>query len=120
MFGTHEVLARDVDPINDVCRRLEVFYTNGSYFHPSNGDWISDDYYRAIDLTTQPGQLTEEETGKLNRSITRLSEKYELIQSYLGESSLIDAFNSVAEQINNINSVDPNRSNISRTEAATS
>jgi hypothetical protein len=26
----------------------------------------------------------------------------------------------VAEQINNINSVDPNRSNISRTEAATS
>src|SRR5438270_10772904 len=111
MLETHEVLGREVDPIDDLRRKFEAYYTE-PYFHPANGDYISDDYYRIIDLSTQPGELDKEEAGKLNRSINRLNEKYALIQSSLGGSSLQGAYNSVAEQINTINKSDASRSNI--------
>lgn len=108
MLEVHELLGRDLDPIDDVRRRFESSHTE-DYFNPLNGDWISDDYYRIIDLTTKPGKLTDDETGKLNRSITRLNDKYGYIERRLGGSSLLGAYSNVVEQINAINLVDPDR-----------
>ena len=111
MLEIHELLGRNLDSIDDVCHHFERYYTE-DYFDPVNGDWISDDYFRIINLTTKPGSLTEEETGKLSRSITRLNGKYEHICRRLGVSSLIEAYNDTAKQINTINSADANRANI--------
>ena len=117
MLEVHEVLGRELDPIDDVCRRFELGYT-GDYYNPLNGDWISDDYYRIIDLATQPGKLSEDEAGKLNRSIARLNSKYDYIQRLLGSSSLLGAYNSVASQVNEINLAEPNRDNIAEMQTA--
>lgn len=107
-----EILGRDIDPINDVRIQLQSRRA-GNYYDPLDGDWISDDYYRAIDLTTHPGRLSAEDFGKLDRSITRLSEKSPHIQEMLEDPALIVAYNSVALQINEINSSDPEREKIS-------
>lgn len=117
MLEVHELLGRELDPIDDVRRRFESSYSE-DYFNPLNGDWISDDYWRIINLTTQPNRLNDDEAGKLNRSITRLNGKYSYIQVRLGGSSLLGAYNSVAEQINVINSADPDRSDIAPMQAA--
>ena len=107
----HRFLTENIDPIDDVRRGFECYYTE-KYFDPVNGDWISDDYYRIIDLSTKPDYLTEDETGKLERSIARLNEKYKIIEKRLGCLSLLDTYNSVARQITTINTADPNRGSI--------
>jgi hypothetical protein len=117
MFEVPALPGRDLDPIDDVRRQFELAYTE-DYFNPLDGDWISDDYYRIIDLTTQPGTLRVTEAGKLDRSITRLNGKYAYIETRLGGSSLLAAYNSVAEQINTINAADPNRSSIALMQTA--
>ena len=94
--------SRKVDIIEDVRRKFEEFYTNGSYFNEENGDWWSDDYLRIIDLTTQKKELTEEELGSLQRAVDRFNEyRHDKLLIWLGELSI--AFNSVAEQVNDIN-----------------
>ena len=107
MVEIHEMISRDLDPIDDVRRRLQESYTQ-DYFHPSNGDWISDDYWRIIDLTTQPQKLEEEDGERLTRSIVRLNDNYNLIACRLGPT-LLKAYDGVAEQINDLNQDDPNR-----------
>lgn len=102
MLEIHELLGREVDPIDDVRRKFEESYTE-NYHNPLNGDWISDDYWDVINLTTQPGELTLLETSRLNRIISRLNGKYEHIQRLLGDSSLLAAYVSVAEQVTAIN-----------------
>jgi hypothetical protein len=111
MTELHELLGRELDPIDDVRRRFEESYTD-NYFNPVNGDWISDDYARIIDLSTKPGALSDKESGQLGRSITRLNGKYDYIQIRLGGSSLLGAYNNVAEQVNAVNSTDATRSGI--------
>lgn len=98
----HEVLGRELDRIDDVRRKFENSYTE-DYFNPANGDWISDDYWRIIDLTTQPGELNDKELIKLDGAITRLNNKYTLIQRRLGNSSLLGAYVDVAEQVTALN-----------------
>ncbi len=110
-LAIHELLGRDIDPIDDVRREFERFFTD-DYRHPMNGDWMSDDYWRIIDLTTQPKPLNTEDSRKLNSSIERLNNKPATVCRSLGYISLIDAYNSVAEQINTINSNDSSRSEI--------
>ncbi len=117
MIEAQTLLERPLDPIEDVRREFERVYTN-DYFNPINGDWISDDYFRIIDLTTKDGSLSEAEMGKLDRSITRLNGKYTHIQKRLGESSLAGAYNAVAEQINAINEADTSRIAIPRMQSA--
>lgn len=113
----HELLKRDLDPIDDVRRQFERFYTE-DYFSPINGDWISDDYYKIIDLTTKPDELSKDELNMLDEIITRLNEKYTHIERQLGSSSLCDAYNDVAEQVTAINSADLNRVNITSMQSA--
>lgn len=98
----HEVLGRELDPIDDIRRRFEDSYTQ-DYFNPANGDWISDDYWRIIDLTTQPSQLSGEKIKELDETISRLNGKYNLIQRRLGNSSLLGAYVDVAEQVTALN-----------------
>lgn len=98
----HEVLGRELDPIDDIRRRLENSYTQ-DYFNPANGDWISDDYWRTIELTTQPGELNSDEVKELDGTISRLNGKYNLIQRRLGNSSLLGAYVDVAEQVTDLN-----------------
>ena len=111
MARLHELLKRDLDPIDDVCHRFEEVYM-AYYYHPLDGDWISDDYRRIIDLTTQPQTLDQKQAAKLNRSINRLNQKKEHLYMRLGDSSLVGAYNSVAEQVNSINSADLSRREI--------
>jgi hypothetical protein len=110
MLEIPELLGREVDPIEDICHQFERYYTGGNYFEPLNGDWIADDYFRIIDLTTKPGDLSEEETGKINRSIMRLNEKLSYTQKMLGSTTLQEAYISVAQQVNGLNAADPTRS----------
>lgn len=131
------VLGKELDPISDVRREFERHYY-AAYFTPGDGDWMSDDYWGIIDLATQPNPLTERDQGRLNRRILRLNEQYDRIVRILGtsllvgahnsaaesfpgpegetglvpETALVDAYNSVAEQVNSINAADPNRINI--------
>jgi hypothetical protein len=107
----HELLGRDIDPIDDVTRQFERYYTE-DYFDPVNGDWISDDYKRIIDHTTKPGQLSSREATDLIRSINRLNGKPKILFSHLGHTGLLDTYNSVAEQITGINASDPDRDEI--------
>lgn len=102
MIEIHELLGRELDPIDDVRRKFEASYTE-NYHNPLNGDWISDDYWDIIDLTTQPEELKESEAASLNRMISRLNGKYEHIQRRLGDSSLLGAYVDVAEQVTAIN-----------------
>lgn len=111
MTNIAEFFGEKLDPIEDVRRCFEGFYTD-NYYNPLNGDWISDDYLDIIDLTTQPRKLSEREEGKLNRRIERFNEKYAHIQTVLGESGLAGAYINVIEQINAINLADPNREGI--------
>jgi hypothetical protein len=117
MLEIHELLGRDLDPIDDVRRQFERSYTE-DYYNPLSGDRISDDYYRIIDLSTQPGELLDSEAGKLNRSITQLNSKYPYIEKRLGESSLFTAYNQVAEQVNDINAAEHHRFGIQEMQAA--
>ena len=117
MHTISEILRNEIDPIEDVRRRFELFYTS-NYFDPQNGDWISDDYLRIIDLTTKPGNLNEDDKGKLNRSIIRLNEKYDYVESMLGSSSLLGAYIDAVVQINTINSADPDRESVAIMHAA--
>ena len=116
MTTSHELAQRELDPINDVRRRLEEFYTE-SYYNPDNGDWLSDSYWRIIDLTTQPGALTESDTNKLNQAIALLNDRHNRIMSRLSERSLIDAYVSVAAQVNTINVIDAMRKGVLLMEA---
>jgi hypothetical protein len=109
----HEILGRDLDPIDDVRRRFELFWDRVMYATPTDGDKMSDDYFRIIDLVTQPGELDEEATGRLDRAITRMNDKTRLVRSYL-TPMLLDAYNSVAEQVNTINATDHARAAISQ------
>lgn len=111
MTNVAEFFGKDLDPIEDVRRCFESFYTE-DYFNPINGDYISDDYFQIIDLATQPRRLTKEEQGKLNRRIERLNGKYDHIENVLGSNGLLGAYLGVIEQINAINSADTNRENI--------
>ncbi len=93
----------------DVATGLQNVTNSYHPHHPSNGDyWISDDYWRIIDLTTQPQKLEEEDGERLTRSIVRLNDNYNLIASRLGPT-LQKAYDGVAEQINDLNHDDPNR-----------
>ena len=106
----HEVMGVELDPIDHIRRKFERYYTE-TYHHPMNGDWISDDYFRIIDLTTQPTVLDEHEMGRLQRSIDRLNEKYAHIQRKLGPV-LMAGYNDVAQQVTTINAADPLRQDI--------
>lgn len=109
----HLLLEREIDPIDDVRRQFENVYTE-DYYNPTNGDWISDDYLQIINLSTQPAKLNADDFAKLDRTIERLNGKYDFIQNRLGEASLRDAYNSVAEQVNAINEANPDREGIAR------
>lgn len=102
MLEIHELLGREVDPIDDLRHKFETCYTE-DYHNPANGDWISDDYWTIIDLTTKPGKLTEHEIARLNQSISRLNDKYKLIQERLCTMSLLAAYVDVAKQVTAIN-----------------
>lgn len=115
MLEIHELIGRDVDELEDVRRRFEASYTE-TYSNPLNGDWISDDYFRIIDLTTWPSRLSGDDKGKLNRSISRLNGKLSHIQTRLGGTSLLGAYNSIVEGVNIANSKDPDRQDILRME----
>lgn len=107
-----------VDPIDDVRRRFECFYS-GNY-GPHDGDRISDDYFDVIELATRPTRLNDRDAGRMVRLIQRLNNNVE--EGYMKvmlkdrqdpqDHGLREAYDGVAEQINDINSVDPSRSDI--------
>ncbi|HMH31371.1 MAG TPA: hypothetical protein VK534_02755, partial [Methylomirabilota bacterium] len=82
MAALHELLGRDLDPIDDIRHRFEHSYTE-DYYNPVNGDWISDNYFEVIDLATQP-VLSEKTADKLDQAIIRLNEKHVQIRAKLG------------------------------------
>lgn len=120
MQAIHELLGKDVDPIDDVRRRFEDFYTNGTCRDPRDGDWWSDDYLQLINLATQGTPLSEEEAGMLTRRINRFNSDDRLPhicemlfdRSDSPPTALFDAYNDVVEQVNKINTDDPKRTGI--------
>lgn len=107
----YEILGREVDEIDDIRRAFESSY-RVTYSNPEDGDFISDDYNKIIDLSTQPNQLKPQDLRILNRSIEHLNGVYPTIEKRLGRAGLLDSYQNVAEQINNLNSADPNRANV--------
>lgn len=104
-----ETLGREVDEIEDIRRYFERSY-GGSCSDPTDGDFISDDYYKIIDLTTKP-TLNQKEVQALNRSIEHLNHVYPTIERRLGRAGLLETYRDVATQINTINAQDDTRRN---------
>jgi hypothetical protein len=105
----HEFLGRDVDEIEDLRRYFESSWTE-TYSNPTDGDFISDDYFKVIDLTTQPGKLSEREARSLNRAVEHLNEVYPTIERRLGKAGMLDIYQDVMGQVNALNAADPTRS----------
>lgn len=95
-------LGREIDEIDNIRRCFEGSYTE-NYSNPQNGDFISDDYFEVIDLTTKPGKLSNREVQSLNRAIGHLNEVYPTIEDRLGRADLLETYDSVSKQVNAIN-----------------
>jgi MinD superfamily P-loop ATPase len=111
MIADWEFLERDIDLLDDVQRQLDRFY-RGDYFHPMNGDLQSDNYALAIELTTQPKPLGEDDHKRLNGVIDHLNDQNESILNRLDNDDLRLVYNGVLAQLNEINAADPSRTDI--------
>ncbi|HET7673545.1 MAG TPA: hypothetical protein VFK11_03480 [Candidatus Saccharimonadales bacterium] len=96
----HEIIGREVDEIDDIRQRYESPNTD-------LGDRLSDDYFRVYDLTTKPGELTENEERMLARSVGRLNQHKNLTRNLLKRTVLLDVYNDVIGQLNELNASKP-------------
>jgi CTP synthase (UTP-ammonia lyase) len=68
----------------------------------ASGDFVSDMYYDAIDLSTSP-RLISDDQEKLASAIRRLNRHLGVIARIMEWHELTDVYNSVAKQLNSIN-----------------
>lgn len=68
------------------------------------GDYIFDEYFVAIDLTTSPDVLRGDNPRRLASAIRRLNRNQDATCVYLERPGLVDTYNDVASQLNDINS----------------
>ncbi len=66
------------------------------------GDYISDEYFIAIDLSTAPS-LSEFDTRRLASAIRRLNRNIGATYVYLANGGLVEPYNDVCVQLNQIN-----------------
>ncbi|MBP9738181.1 hypothetical protein KBD20_00660 [Candidatus Saccharibacteria bacterium] len=67
-----------------------------------SGDYISDTYFRAIEIATAPTIWRRDEV-ELASSVRRLNRNHGTVANYLGHAGLIDVYNDVIGQLNEIN-----------------
>ena len=67
------------------------------------GDYISDEYWRAIDLSTSPNWANSNETQLLSSAIRRLNRNLATTEAHLAHDGLVEVYNDVAAQLNDMN-----------------
>ena len=66
-----------------------------------DGDYTSDEYLKAIELATAP-HVSNEDQERLASAARRLNRNRGAIRVYLGYYGLLDTYNDVAQQVNQI------------------
>lgn len=73
--------------------------------HPATvaGDYIADTYWRVVDLTTAPG-LTTSQLNSLASAVRKLNRNKSTTSVYFDFTELASVYDSVAQQVNHLNS----------------
>lgn len=67
------------------------------------GDYISDDYFKLLDLTTSPNQRSHANAPRIASVVRRLNRNLAATSVYLDDPVLAQAYNSVTSQVNELN-----------------
>lgn len=68
------------------------------------GDYISDEYWKAIDLSTSPNWDNPNEVQLLTSAIRRLNRNLASTEEHLVHDGLVEVYNHTVTQLNDMNS----------------